>query len=413
MKVNQCPDDSNGCFPPWLLHRKNSVTLAHDRHLQTGIAGSLVIHVLLLLMMAWMLNTQTAYKFLNQDEAQKEKEPEVTLIFPDQILVPVPAPKEEEKPQLFIRTTQNEESEVKPQNAPFQSDRNTVAASMQPPVPGALAPMPTLSGTAPDIRELANRDYKDGAIKNDSAPIAAASPESASPSIVKPQPPLQPAPPAAPPAAPPQTAMAETAPTPLAKMMEEMDKEAARSDQDRLPLEIRKPDPPVPSTPPAAMPQVRVPEDTPPPIVKAVPVEEPVEMNTRNPEQDAFSPFTRTSKTDGNISREGQDAVDAEATPLGAYMRQVTGAVEQKWHLYVRLGKDSVTFGRVRFRFFVDKKGTPQDLKILSDARDADPRMRELTLRAILDAQIPPIPPDLLPTLDDGRVKIEYEAIIY
>jgi len=165
----------------------------------------------------------------------------------------------------------------------------------------------------------------------------------------------------------------------------------------------------------AMAPQVRIPEDTPPPIVKAVPVEEdaPMMRNTPNPEKDAFSPFTRTSKTDGSISREGMDAVDAEATPLGIYMRKVTGAVEKKWHLYVRLGKDSVTFGRVRFRFYVDRKGTPQDLKILSDARDADPRMRELTLRAILDAQIPPIPADLLPTLDDGRVKIEYEAIIY
>ena len=98
---------------------------------------------------------------------------------------------------------------------------------------------------------------------------------------------------------------------------------------------------------------------------------------------------------------------------MGRYMRAVTSAVEKKWHLYVRLAKDSVTFGRVRFRFYVDKRGIPQDLKILSDARDADPRMRELTLRAILDAQIPPIPADLLPTLDEDRVKIEYEAIVY
>ena len=93
--------------------------------------------------------------------------------------------------------------------------------------------------------------------------------------------------------------------------------------------------------------------------------------------------------------------------------RQVTGAVEKKWHLYVKLGKDSINYGRVRFRFYVDRRGTPQDLKILSDARDADPRMRELTLRAILDAKIPPIPDDLLPTLFDERVKIEYEAIVY
>jgi hypothetical protein len=94
-------------------------------------------------------------------------------------------------------------------------------------------------------------------------------------------------------------------------------------------------------------------------------------------------------------------------------MRQVTGAVEQKWHRYVRLARDSVTFGRVKFRFYVDRNGTPQDLRILSDARDADPRMREITLRAILDADIPPIPDELLPELEDGRLKIEYDAIVY
>ncbi|MEN3939894.1 hypothetical protein WJU23_01265 [Prosthecobacter sp. SYSU 5D2] len=393
------------------------MTLAHDRHLQTGIAGSLVIHVLLLLLLVWAASTQAPYEFSKDSEAEKEKEPEVVLLFPDQIILE-PPPEVEKKPQLFIRTTQNEESAVKPQNTPFQSDRNTVAASMLPPVPGTLAPMPTQTGTAPDIRELANRDYKNGEIKNDSAPIAAAAPATPAPpppSILKPQPPQQ-AQPAQPTPPTPQTARAETAPTPLTKMMEQMDK-AMAADPARLPLEVRKtesqPPAPAPDATPPALPQVRVPEDMPPPIVKAVPVEDPVEMNTPNPEADAFSPFTRTSKRDGGISREGMDAVDAEATPLGAYMRQVTGAVERKWHLYVRLGKDSVTFGRVRFRFYVDKKGVPQDLKILSDARDADPRMRELTLRAILDAQIPPIPPDLLPTLDDERVKIEYEAIIY
>ena len=214
---------------------------------------------------------------------------------------------------------------------------------------------------------------------------------------------------------------------PLARMMREMEKEAVLTDPDRLPIEVRKvaapavqESPPVtpaqPETqapaPQAPAPQVREPQEAPPPVVRAIPVPDPI-RNTPRPEKDAFSPFTRTSKTDGAIQTPGQNAVDAEATPLGRYMRQVTGAVERKWHLYVRLGKDSVNFGRVRFRFYVDPRGVPQDLRILSDARDADPRMRELTLRAILDAQIPPIPPDLLPTLEDGRVKIEYEAIVY
>ncbi|WP_176159444.1 energy transducer TonB [Prosthecobacter debontii] len=94
-------------------------------------------------------------------------------------------------------------------------------------------------------------------------------------------------------------------------------------------------------------------------------------------------------------------------------MRQVTGAVEDKWQTNIRLRRDPLNFGRVRIRFDVDREGHPQDIKFLSSTADSDLVLRELTLRAVLDAQIPPIPADLLPTLDDGRVKIEYEAIVY
>jgi formylglycine-generating enzyme required for sulfatase activity len=127
----------------------------------------------------------------------------------------------------------------------------------------------------------------------------------------------------------------------------------------------------------------------------------------------AYYGFRVVLVDDAPTVNDGAKAVQDDATPLGRYMRQVTGAVERKWHLYVRLAKDSVNFGRVRFCFYVDPAGTPQDLTMLSEARDTPPRLRELTLRAILDAQIPPIPPDLMPTLDDGRVKIEYEAMVY
>lgn len=389
------------------------MTLTQDRHLQTGIAGSFVIHALLLVLFAWMVNTGAARRLLEQSLAPENKkpEPEVVMIFPEQIVMVPPKPR-----QLYIRTTQNEETGQAPKNAAFQSDRNTRAASEEPPAAGATLPMPTLKGDAPNMSELANRDHRDGEIKNDSAPSTPLTPQMLPPpSPATPQPAQQ---------APPSPPVVKAVPIsePLARMMREMEKEAVLTDPDRLPIEVRKAAAPaVQESPPATpaqpetqapAPQVREPQEAPPPVVRAVPVPDPI-LNTPKPEKDAFSPFTRTSKTDGAIQTPGQNAVDAEATPLGRYMRQVTGAVERKWHLYVRLGKDSVNFGRVRFRFYVDPKGVPQDLRILSDARDADPRMRELTLRAILDAQIPPIPSDLLPTLEDGRVKIEYEAIVY
>lgn len=384
-----------------------------------------MIHALLLLVFLGFLQTDAARQMLEQSLLieEKEPEPEVLMIFPDQVVVKAPEP----EPKLYIRTTQNEEAVAAPKNAAFQSDRNTRAASELPPTPGAALPMPTLTGEAPAMRELANRDHKDGELKNDSAPSApmvpsvAPTPQSLPPPAPAAPPQMQQSPPA-----PPPVVKAVPISEPLARMMQEMEKQDEVTDPDRLPIEVRKAQaqPAVQETPPAMpapapetqapTPQVREPqEDTPPPPVpRAIPVPDPI-LNTPRPERDAFSPFTRTSKTDGAIQTPGANSVDAEATPLGRYMRQVTGAVERKWHLYVRLAKDSVNFGRVRFRFYVDPRGVPQDLRILSDARDADPRMRELTLRAILDAQIPPIPPDLLPTLEDGRVKIEYEAIVY
>lgn len=403
------------CFSAPLAHCLRAVTLAQDRHFQTGLAGSFVIHAIALMLLLWVFGRESGVSLLKPPAVKEEPVQEVTMIFPEQV-IPAPLQPKPPPPKAYIRTSQNEGVATAPKGAAFQSDRNTVAASKLPPKADATLMMPTTDGNAPTKRELANRDYRDGQLKNDNAPPANATalemrtPQPASPpSILKPQPPSPP--PAPPPAQVAKATAADT--TPLVKMMEEMDKNSARIDPNRLPLEVRKAEKqPLAETPPPK-PQVREPEDMLPPVPKAIPVAEPVKQTAGKPEKDAFNPFTRTGKMDGAISREGENAVDAEATPLGKYMKEVTGAVEKKWHLYVRLGKDSITFGRVRFRFYVDKRGVPQDLRILSDARDADPRMRDLTLRAILDAKIPPIPTDLLPTLNEDRVKIEYEAIVY
>jgi|JI6StandDraft_1071083.scaffolds.fasta_scaffold00701_10 hypothetical protein len=408
------PNVERHCFSARAEHLPRALTITQDRYFQTGLAGSFVIHALVLLFLTWFINSEAGRRLLEPPAAPEpvEEQPEVTMIFPDQI-IPVPM---QPKPKAYIRTTQNEASTVKPTNTPFESDRNTLAASKLPPKADATLMMPTTEGNAPSKMELANRDVRDGQLKNDAVAVTPAnatpldmrSPAPVSPpSILKPQPATPPAP------APKQVAKAEPSDTtPLAKMMAEMDKESARMDTDRLPFEVRKPDAMKPEEAPPPKPQVRAPADEPPPVPKAIPVDE-VKAAAGKPEKDAFSPFTRMGKNDGAVSREGENAVDAAATPRGIYMRQVTGAVEKKWHLYVKLARDSVTYGRVRFRFYVDQRGTPQDLKILSDARDADPRMREITLRAILDADIPPIPADLIPELEDGRLKIEYEAIVY
>jgi hypothetical protein len=140
---------------------------------------------------------------------------------------------------------------------------------------------------------------------------------------------------------------------------------------------------------------------------------DPVKRTAGPRDADAFSPFTRTSKVKGTISNRGETAVDAAETPVGRYMRQVTGAVEKKWHLLRRRNADAVTYGSLRLKFFVRADGKVAPPTVLSDRSEADVRMLDFTLRAIMEAEIPPIPADFLPLLDGERLEVEYDVLIY
>lgn len=373
------------------------MTLTQDKDLQTGIVGSVAVHVILLFLLTLgVLNSEAGRELLRPKEKPK-KENKVVLLSPQLFIKEPPVPKPPEK-KYFIRTSQNEASATAPANAMFESDRNTRASSMLPPEAGATLPLPSTQGSAPVPGQLANRDYADGQLRNDSAMLNKTQQE---PPIPSPPPPQTAPPPQSEPPLPQTTAAAEP---PL-------------SAPDRLPLEVRKADPkptesaaPQPKADPA--PQVRVPDDAPPPVLPPA-VRDPVTQNTRNPEQDSFSPFTRTSKTAGAISREGEDAVDAKASPMGRYTAQVYGEINKKWQQYRLENPEAFTYGVVRFKFYVDRRGKVQELEVTSDSREADVLLRNMTSKAIIYAEIPPIPPDLLPTLEDGRVKFENSAIVY
>jgi len=414
------------------------VTAHRDNNLRIAITGSLVLHAVLFLILAWMFAGDAARRLWQQATAVP-KEKEVVLLFPDQIipepplLPPPPPPK---KSEIYIRTAQNERAETAPKNAAFIADRNTKAASVKAPFPDGTEPMPTTDGIKIPMMELADRDFRDGELKDDARPKS----PKATPAMLQPQPPSPPSPPsivkpkdAAPPpqpVTPPQT-VAKTVPesTPLTKMMEEADKALASVDKNRLSIEVKKaeavpdtppmPQKPEPQTPPAREIAQAMPESPQqPPIPKALPVvdDEPVTRSTRNPDANAFTPFTRTSQTKGTIYNRGtENSVDAEETPKGRYIRQVTGQVEKKWHIYRTLRRDGVTYGSLKITFFVNKKGKVEDLRIVND-KESNPVLTGFTLQAIRDAEIPPIPADVIPSLpmnDQERLKIEYNVLIY
>jgi hypothetical protein len=410
---------------------------------EIAIGTSVVVHVLLILLLLWQWGAGLAERWAEANRVTAA-EKEVTLLYPEQIIeIEVPAlletPKPKPEPQQYIRTTQNTADAEAPMKADFISDRNTKAASELPPEADGEPNMPTQDGIDPKRLELANRDYKEGEIKEDGATpvpamrVAEARPPSSSepPSILKPAdalappaPALEPAPPVVPKPPPPPAAVAKAEPlTPLEAMMKERDEsDAARIQLDRLPLEVKKAEPLTPEdvanlpppTPAVAMrddPAATAAPPQPPPMPARV--LDPV-SRTAGPQDDAaFSPFTRTSKARGTISNRGAAAVNAAETPVGRYMRTVTGAVEKKWHTLRRRNADAVSFGNLRLRFYVMPNGRVEPPQILSDRSEADPRMIDFTLQAVLEAEIPPIPEELLPMLDQQRLEVEYDVLIY
>lgn len=394
------------------------------------------MHLVLFALLAWTLSVRV-------ERAQRQlalqpviEEPVVALLFPDQILeVPVPLmrtdtepepptpppppPKPKERP--YIRTTQNAAADAAPKNAPFVSDRNTRAASMLPPDPDGVRGMPTLDGKGPAQMELADRDYKDGKIKDDAATPQAAMAATGTAgggglATPTPQPPQPPA--ASPPQPPIVVAKAEPI-KPGTPVIEDMVRETPTDGSAKLPLEIKRaesptdtpPTPPTPATP--ATPPGMLPPG--PGNGPAVPggADTPVKKTAGKPEADSFSPFTRTSRVKGTLSNRGEAAVDAAETPLGKYMRVVTGAVEKRWHTLRRQRLDAASFGSMKLRFYVKANGDVLPPELLSDRSQANAAMIDFTLQAVMEAEIPPIPKDLLPLLEKQRLEVEYDVLIY
>jgi outer membrane biosynthesis protein TonB len=367
------------------------LTLTQNRQLQTGLAGSLVVHAVLLVLFVLGFSFNWGKWEPHLRPLAKPVEPEVVLLFPSQVVPPPPAPppKPVNQPKQFIRTSQNEAAPKAAAKSAFESDRNTVAASQKAASPDATLAMPTMDGVKVTMNELANRNFRDGEQASDSPPKALPVPQMLPPQPVVSEPP------------PPLVAKAEPKPETLTKLIEDMDRETVRLEVNRLPIEIRKPGDFAPDSPPAPAPATK----------KPPPFKDPLEPR-KKVGTDGFSPFTRTSAIKGTITNRGANAVDAERTAQGAYASAINSAVEKKWHSYRRIAGDAVSFGSLEVEFYVNRSGDIEDLRITSAPGTADTRMADFTLRAIQDADIPPIPEDVLPLLDDQRMPVRYDVII-
>ncbi len=103
---------------------------------------------------------------------------------------------------------------------------------------------------------------------------------------------------------------------------------------------------------------------------------------------------------------DGQDDSDL----LKHYIKVSTSRVGVRWQQLIYSHRDELEFGKVRYRFYIDKNGSPDRIALISGKYSL---LSKLTKRAISETLFPPIPDKLLSTLTEERVKIEYEAIVY
>ena len=313
-----------------------------------ALVASVLIHLLLILGVAWFL-LRAATGVVPPKTLDDE---------PVRLTILPPAPKPTPKPQ-FIATPHQENLERKPsKDAAFESDNDSLAASQA--APSGAEPIPSQDGHDEPGLQFQEQQYTAGKLDQ--------------PAVAVPQ--TQPAAAAAATEAPPEP---EAKPTP------------------RLTQDLALLEPPKPTPQPTAQPK-----PTPEKAAKATPA--------RPPSPGGFQPETRITRLRGNISNRGRASVEANATPLGRYKKQVSDAIGSRWYYHVNSQMGLLNIGTVEIRFQVLPDGKVKSPRVLSNSSNES--FASVSLAAVIQAEIPPIPPELVGLLENGRLEIDYSFTI-
>ena len=332
---------------------------------------SCLLHAVLILLLAFLF----ARHFL------QEKKPSVPEPSPAEVTLELPPPIPAERPMAEAKNL----TDQPPENAPFQSDQNAKASSEQPPA-GNL-PLPTQQGITQSALELQNQKHTEGDHPardsgnpaQQTPPSAAASSQASAPAQSAPTTPPEATPRSTPPASP------QTTPPPTSLKLLELPPEKPQTELAK-PAESTRP--PTPSSPQSQPSGSRLPPGA----------------------RKGYQQETRQTVIRGNISNRGRSSVAAEATPIGRYRKAVSDAIGSRWYFYVDREMTLLSVGTVDVSFKVDANGKPTGLHVVRGSNEA---LTDCSVRSIIDAKLPPIPPDVAATLQNGMLEIDYSFTIY
>jgi outer membrane biosynthesis protein TonB len=312
------------------MSKRKKITLA--------VIASLLLHLFLFLA---VVGYYTIFPPpANPKGADDQDAPQLTIL-------DTPPDKEQ---QPYVRTEDDQKTDQKQDNAPFQSDKDTAAASEK--QSNEQAPLPTQDGKNLESLMFRNNDFSLAMNGQDYSRESANGGENAA-STPAPTP--------------------DTTPTPAP---------TAKDDD----LAMLRP--------------------TPTPLPTPNPNNAKNNRNQPGAPRTAYRPQNIITRMQGNIGNRGRSSVSAMGTPQGRFQKAVEDAVGSLWYYFVSQRSDLLSIGTVRIEFVVNARGEVVSARVVSNS--SNETLATCSLQSIRQAKIPPMPQELVPLVPERGLEFTF-----
>jgi len=314
------------------MSKRKKITLA--------VIGSILLHLFLFLA---VVGYYTIFPPPANPKGADDKQdaPQLTLL-------DTPPPDKAE--QQYVRTEDDQKTDQKQDNAPFQSDKDTAAASEK--QSNEQAPLPTQDGKNLESLMFRNNDFSLAMNGQDYSRNSADGGENAA-STPAPTP--------------------DTTPTPAP---------TAKEDD----LAMLRP--------------------TPTPLPTPNPNKATNNQNRPGAPRTAYRPQNIITRMQGNVGNRGRSSVSALGTPQGRFQKAVEDAVGSLWYYFVQQRSDLLTVGTVRIEFVVNPSGEVVSARVVSNS--SNETLATSSLQSIRQAKIPPMPQELVPLVPERGLEFTF-----
>jgi hypothetical protein len=137
------------------------------------------------------------------------------------------------------------------------------------------------------------------------------------------------------------------------------------------------------------------------------PTPQPTPSQTPSTVQSRYQALKQQTHIGGSITNRGISSVNALGTPLGRYEKIMKDAIGSRWYSNIERRGEMANVGTVVVHFFIEPTGriNPASVKIIQNT--SNETLAEISLQAILDAKLPPMPDDVANALPPQGLEVE------